>query len=46
MNKSLKQRLKDRELTIGSWITMSHPSVAEIMSNAGFDWLTVDMEHM
>ncbi|MCX5782676.1 MAG: aldolase/citrate lyase family protein [Elusimicrobia bacterium] len=45
MNKSLKQRLKDRELTIGSWITIGHPSVAEIMAQAGFDWLTVDMEH-
>jgi len=22
-----------------------HPSIAEIMAKAGFDWLTVDMEH-
>ena len=45
MDKSLKQRLKDHELTIGSWITIGHSSVAEIMAQAGFDWLTVDMEH-
>ena len=32
-------------MTIGSWITIGHPSVVEIMSNAGFDWLTIDMEH-
>tara|TARA_B110000879_G_scaffold211989_1_gene306439 strand:- start:1013 stop:1747 length:735 start_codon:yes stop_codon:yes gene_type:complete len=31
--------------TIGSWITLNNPSVAEIMADAGFDWLCVDMEH-
>jgi 2-dehydro-3-deoxyglucarate aldolase len=41
----LKDRLQKRELTIGSWITFSDPAVAEIMARAGFDWLTVDMEH-
>ena len=30
---------------IGSWITLNHPSIAEIMADAGFDWLCVDMEH-
>ena len=30
---------------IGSWITLNNPSIAEIMSDAGFDWLCVDMEH-
>lgn len=43
--KSLKARLRRRELTIGSWITLGHPAVAEIMAKAGFDWLTIDMEH-
>jgi len=42
---SLKKKLKDQELTIGSWITIGHPSIAEIMGSAGFDWLTVDLEH-
>ena len=42
---TLKQKLKNRELTIGSWITMGHTAVAEIMARAGYDWLTVDMEH-
>ncbi len=31
--------------TIGSWITLNHFSIAEIMADAGFDWLCVDMEH-
>lgn len=42
---NLKERLKERELTIGSWITIGHTAVAEIMAHAGYDWLTVDMEH-
>jgi len=42
---SLKEKLKNRQLTIGSWITLGHPSIAEIMAKAGYDWLTVDMEH-
>jgi len=33
------------QLAIGSWITLAHPAVAEIMANAGFDWLAVDLEH-
>ncbi len=42
---ALKEKLKNRQLTIGSWVTIGHPGVAEIMARAGFDWLTVDMEH-
>ncbi|MBI1911070.1 MAG: 2,4-dihydroxyhept-2-ene-1,7-dioic acid aldolase [Deltaproteobacteria bacterium] len=41
----LKQRLKSKELTIGSWITIGHPAVAEVLAASGFDWLAVDMEH-
>ena len=42
---NLKEKLNNRELTIGSWITIGHTAVAEIMARAGYDWLTVDMEH-
>jgi len=42
---SLKKRLAQCELTIGSWITLGHPSIAEIMAGAGFDWLVLDNEH-
>lgn len=42
---SLKEKINNNELTVGSWITFSDTSVAEIMAKAGFDWLTVDMEH-
>ena len=42
---TLKYKLKNKELTVGSWITIGDPSVAEIMAKSGFDWLVVDMEH-
>jgi len=44
-NWSLKQKLISNELTIGSWLTIPHQSVVEIMSTAGFEWLTLDLEH-
>jgi len=43
--KRLKQKLHNKKVTIGSWITLAHPAIAEIMAKAGFDWLAVDMEH-
>ena len=42
---NLKENLRQNKLTIGSWITLGHPSIAEIMAKAGFDWLAIDMEH-
>lgn len=44
-NESLKSKLKNNTLTIGSWINLAHPAIAEIMADAGFEWLVVDMEH-
>lgn len=34
-----------KKLYLGSWITLNHPSIAEIMADAGFDWLCIDLEH-
>lgn len=34
-----------KEYTIGSWITIGHLSIAEILAGAGFDWLCIDLEH-
>lgn len=42
---SLKQKLKNNELTLGSWIMLGHPMSVEVMALAGFDWLVVDIEH-
>lgn len=42
---SLKEKLNSKKLTFGSWITLAHPAIAEIMAMSGFDWLVVDLEH-
>jgi 2-dehydro-3-deoxyglucarate aldolase len=31
--------------TIGSWLTLGHNSIVEIMADSGFDWLCIDLEH-
>lgn len=41
----LKAKLNKKELSIGSWISIPHPSVVEVMATAGFEWLVIDMEH-
>ncbi len=41
----LKEAFQSGKLTIGSWVTLAHPAIAEIMAKAGFDWLVVDLEH-
>ena len=41
----LKQKLRSGQSTIGCWITLGNVAIAEIMARAGFDWLTVDLEH-
>lgn len=33
------------QIQIGSWITLNNHSIGEIMGDAGFDWLCIDMEH-
>jgi len=45
MNKSFRQRLEARELLVGTMVTLGAPEVAEIMADAGFDWLFLDAEH-
>lgn len=42
---SLKLKLRKNELTVGTWLSLAHPAIAEIMVKAGFEWVTIDMEH-
>ena len=36
---------KGISISIGSWLTIGNSYIAEIMADAGFDWLCIDMEH-
>jgi 2-dehydro-3-deoxyglucarate aldolase len=45
VDRSFRTRLKNRDLLIGTLITLPAPEIAEILAQAGFDWLFVDLEH-
>lgn len=45
MKNRLKDKLRNNELTIGSWITLGNNNIPEIMAQSGFEWLTIDIEH-
>jgi len=45
MINKVKQKLGRGEVSFGSWLTLSHTAIAEIMSKSGFEWLAIDMEH-
>ena len=42
---AIRAKLRSGGHSIGSWMQIPHPSVAEIMGRAGYDWVAVDMEH-
>lgn len=42
---ALKENLKKGHVTFGTWITLAHPGIAEILCKCSFDWLVIDMEH-
>ncbi len=45
MQESFRTRLKRGDLLIGTLVGLPAPEVAEILAEAGFDWLFIDMEH-
>lgn len=45
MQNVVKQKLKNGQRTIGGFLQTLSPVAAEILSQCGFDWLIVDLEH-
>ncbi len=45
MKFNIRERLKKKEVLIGTLVSMPVPEVAEIMAEVGYDWLFVDTEH-
>ncbi len=43
--RAIRVALANKQASLGSWIQIPHPSTAEIMGQAGYDWVAVDMEH-
>lgn len=45
MNNQLKKALASGQKQNGIWMSLTSPMVAEIVADAGFDWILVDCEH-
>jgi len=41
----LKSKMHSNTLTLGSWVTIPHQSIVEVLASAGFEWLVLDLEH-
>ena len=37
--------LDNKKISLGSWITIGHSAICELMSSFDFDWLCFDLEH-
>ncbi|MBQ35727.1 MAG: hypothetical protein CME04_05000 [Gemmatimonadaceae bacterium] len=42
---TLKEKFRRDEPTYGMWITLESPSITEIATRMGFDWIVIDAEH-
>ena len=45
LSNPFKQALKSGKLQLGLWHSLSSHLVAEILADAGFDWILLDTEH-
>lgn len=44
-NQTLKSALAADAITVGAWLTVPSPLLAEGLASCGFDWICVDFEH-
>ena len=44
-NETFRTRLKRGDRLLGTVLTLGEPAVAEVLADAGLDWLFVDLEH-
>ncbi|MFC2021560.1 HpcH/HpaI aldolase/citrate lyase family protein [Chloroflexota bacterium] len=45
MKNLLKEKLKNGQEVSGTFVSLGHPDVTEVLSRIGFDWLLIDGEH-
>ena len=43
--KSIRNKLENNKVSIGTWQQIPNASISEILGQAGYDWVAVDMEH-
>ena len=42
---SFRRALLQRRVTIGTWLQINSPTAAEVLANAGYEWIAIDVEH-
>jgi 4-hydroxy-2-oxoheptanedioate aldolase len=42
---AVKRALKSGQMSVGTWLSLGSITAARFMARAGFNWLTVDIEH-
>ncbi|MFH2058507.1 MAG: aldolase/citrate lyase family protein [Pseudomonadota bacterium] len=45
MSSNIRKKILSGNPSIGTWMQIPSNSVAEILGNAGYDWVAVDLEH-
>ena len=45
MQNPFRKALLEKKQTLGAWMQIGHPAIAEIFARRGFDWICVDLEH-
>lgn len=43
--KQLKSKIRNGEVSVGTWMQISHPTIAEILAKSGYEWIAIDLEH-
>ena len=43
--KIIREKLQNGKASIGTWQQIPHASISEILGQAGYDWVAVDIEH-
>jgi len=43
--RKIKETMLRGEPSLGTWMSLAHPSIAEILAMAGYDWVVIDTEH-
>ncbi len=45
MNAASINRLRERRMHLGSWLSIGSPVIAELAGECGFNWVLIDLEH-
>jgi 2-keto-3-deoxy-L-rhamnonate aldolase RhmA len=45
IDNAFRSALLRREVTLGTWLQINSATAAEVLANAGYDWIAIDIEH-